>query len=87
MKCPSCSSKISFLNVRNEFSCPNCKARIRMSNGGFALIIAALCWFVFSLLMITIFKGELAGTIIDLTFGTLISFIIFTRIMKLERIG
>ena len=87
MKCPSCNSKIQFMKIRNEFFCPSCNKRLRTTHGGLALLIAAASWLIFSLIVISIFKDNQTATLIDITLGSLISFLVFTNVMKLERIG
>lgn len=87
MKCPSCNNKISFTNLRNEFSCPTCSARIRTTRGSLAIIVAALADFAFFLLMSTGSNYNATDMIIYLSVGTVLSFFVFTSILKLERNG
>lgn len=85
MNCPNCSNKISFTNLRNEFSCPTCSTRIRTTRGSIAIVVAALADFAFFLLMSTGSNYDSTDIIIYLSIGTVLSFFVFTNILKLER--
>ena len=79
---------IVIMSIRTEFSCPHCNTRIRTKQFTLAFIAAVVFWTViFSPAVTIFFNGKTIAMVLDLTVGTLLSYVIFRSILKLEKIG
>jgi uncharacterized paraquat-inducible protein A len=87
MKCPNCGTRISFWNIRNEFSCSHCKVRLKTTRFALALAAAVLFSALIFFPIISIFFSDINIILIDTTVGTLLSFLIIRSILKFEKIG